>query len=172
MYDGLHGLCGLALHSRKGSAEFAISSVASSLLVCWHVIRGRSSSLTLSYVAYMEYSHIGRQCLPRSGGKIENPAAAILGGVAPTVLDLFLLTFTVLKAVRSSALSESHSSSPIVCVMRDFYLWLKLIFNPQDARTIEPRASVRGLVANLHLILICLTSQVFSHYCESVHQRG
>ena len=129
-----------------------------------------SSSLTLPHVANMGYSHIGRQCLPTSAGKLETLTVPILATLTPTSLDLFLLILTIVKAVKSSALSESHPSSPIVCVVLDFDLWLKLIFNPQDARTVEPRASVRISVGTLHLTLICLPSQVFSYYCESAQR--
>ena len=117
-----------------------------------------SSRLTSSYVAAMAYSPIGGQCLAGSAGKNAGPVVGIFATLGPTVLDLFLLALTMVKALKSSA---SHPSSRIVCLALDFDLWLKPIIIPQATRTVEPRDSVRGTLGIMHLILICLDYRYF-----------
>ena len=87
-----------------------------------------SSGLTSSFVANMTYSHIGRQCIPGKSGKIGGPGpiVSIFYAVVPTTLNLFLLTLTLVKAIKTTALAHSHPSSPIVCAVLNFDLWLRL----------------------------------------------
>jgi len=116
------------------------------------------SRLTPSYVAAMAYSPIGGQCLAGSAGKNGGPVVGVFATLGATMLDLFLLTLTMVKALKSAA---SHPSSRIVCLALNFDLWLKPMLIPQAARTVEPRDSVRGTLGIMHLILICLDYRYF-----------
>ena len=53
--------------------------------------------------------------------------AGLIVGVVPTAFDVFLLILIIIKVLNMKALSDSHPSSPIVCVVLDFDFWLKLI---------------------------------------------
>ena len=121
-----------------------------------------SSGLTPSYAASMAYSNIGRQCLPGKSGKIGGgPIVSIIYAVIPTAFDLFLLTLTLVKSMKTTGFSHSHPSASIVCAVLNFDLWLKLILIPQDAHTVEPRDSVRGTVGIIHLILMSFYHRYF-----------
>ena len=91
-----------------------------------------SSGLTSSFVANMTYSHIGRQCLPGKSGNIGGPGpmVSIIYAAIPTAVNLLLLTLTLVKAIKTTALSHSHPSSPIVCAVLNFDLWLRLTLTP------------------------------------------
>ena len=123
-----------------------------------------ASGLTPSFVVSMTYSHIGRQCLAGKLGKIggTSPIISIFYAVIPTTLNLFLLTLTLVKAIKTTALSHSHPSSPIVCAVLNLDFWLRLTLIPQDARTVEPRDSVCGTVGIMHLILIRFLHRYFA----------
>ena len=87
------------------------------------------SGLTLSFVASTVYSHIGGQCLPGvlGQGRINPLVNGLIVGVIPTALDVLFLTLTVVMVLKMNALSDSHPSLPIVRVVLDFDLRLKLI---------------------------------------------
>ena len=101
------------------------TAILSGMLACHQGL----SSLTPSHVGHMGYSNIGRQCLPRSSLRVAigTHATALLLALVPTILDTFILTLTIVKAMKSNALSGSHPSSSIVRVGLHFGLWLKLI---------------------------------------------
>ena len=100
----------------------------------WIYYQG-SSRLILSSAAGVKYSLRGNQCLPGAPSKMKSSAPAYLAVLAPTTLDLILLVLTIVKAFRSNAMSRSHPSSPIVCVVFYFSLSLKpIVLHPRCAR--------------------------------------
>ena len=109
----------------RAAASLLGTTILFGMLTCHQL----PSSLTPSHAGHMGYSDIGHQCLPRSSAKgaITSPATAVVIAVAPTILDTFILTLTIVKAMRSNALSGSHPSSSIVRVALDFGLCSKLI---------------------------------------------
>ena len=118
----------------------------------------------------VKYSPISGQCLQGSGSgaKMKSSAPGYLAVVAPTTLDLFLLVLTVVKVFKSSALSKSHPSSPIVCVALDFGLSLKTILRPpRCARCCAMNFCKWISGAIVERILICITSQLFYHHSKS-----
>ena len=110
-----------------GYAWPSISMVSTCLIASLLTHHQSSSGLTPLFVASTVYSHIGGQCLPGilHPGKINPLVNGLIVGVLPTALDILLLTLTVVKVLKTNALSESHPSLPIVRVVLDFDLWLK-----------------------------------------------
>ena len=83
------------------------------------------SRLISANAAHLKYSLIGGQCLLGSSiGKRQYHPTTYLAILSDTLLDLYLLILTTVKAFRSAALSKSHPSSPIVCLALDFGLSL------------------------------------------------
>ncbi len=80
----------------------------------------------------VKYSLIGGQCLLGVGPSWARHASATtyLAISSVTILDFFLLVLTTVKAFRSTALSKSHPSSPIVCLALGVGSSLKLILRP------------------------------------------
>jgi hypothetical protein len=73
------------------------------------------------------YSHMVDQCLQPTIKQLHATITSILVLAAPTVLDLFLLTATMIKTFRIAVVSESHPSSPIVRVVLDsFCRWFQV----------------------------------------------
>jgi hypothetical protein len=123
--------------------------------------------LISSNAAHMAYSPLGGQCLPGFTSRVSTSPTTYLPALAPTILDLYLLVLTIVKAFKSAALSKSHPSSPIVCIVLDFGLSLKLIYIHQDARIVARRNSVCGSVSHYEADYYMLASQMFCHHSES-----
>ena len=90
------------------------------------------SRLISANAAEIKYSLISGQCLLGLGHiwGLHASATTYLAIASITVLDLYLLVLTTVKAFRSAALSKSHPSSPIVCLTLGFSSSLKLILRP------------------------------------------
>src|SRR5258706_5613086 len=120
---------------RVGFVIFQGTCVMASLLAIIavsgeYLYHHRFSRLISVNTAGMKYSPIGGQCLPGSTWKLISSAPAYVSISCATILDLFLLVLTIAKALKSTAISKSHPSSPIECVALDFGSSLKLILRP------------------------------------------
>ena len=104
---------------------FAIMTLAGECL--YH--HGFSRLISVNAAGY-KYSPIGGLCLPGGTWKFISSASAYVSISFATIFDLHLLVLTIVKALKSTAISKSHPSSPIVCVALDFGSSLKLILRP------------------------------------------